>query len=164
MTNFKRSLYALAFVLLGFAGGWLAESRLRPHHRHEGLGLFGPGSHGPHAEGGDVPPPMEHMMDDLKVSTEQRATIRAIFVKRDANRTRRREAVEEARRDFEKSLASDVDQAALTPKFQRLADAKHDAELEHFQLMMDVRNALTTEQRAHLRELKGPPPGGPREP
>jgi Spy/CpxP family protein refolding chaperone len=158
----KKGLYIAALLCVGFALGWVGRGFFHPMHGPRGgpFGMFMP--HGP--GGGRGLPPLDRMLDDAEVTPEQRTQIRAIEEKHHAALSAGREKLEAARHEFESKLPTDESQAALQERYQALLDAKRSTELEHFAMMMEVRSALTPEQRqrlehareSHRREMRGP--------
>lgn len=159
----KKILLMIAFLCLGFSFGWLG----RGYCHFPGPPGFG-GSNfcsrwllpprPPHPPG---PPPIDRLLDEAKVSPEQREKIKGIDAQHRPKIEELRKEVDAKRKNFEEALESESSQNELMPIYQELLDAKEAAEQAQFSMMMDVRAQLTPEQRKAIRPRGRGPGGGP---
>jgi Spy/CpxP family protein refolding chaperone len=148
----------LAMLSLGAAA--------RPGGRHAGCGPgFGPHAWGERGMGMD-----EHgfgmgegfleAFEDLDLSDAQRDRLRDIRRKSPGVLMPKRQAVVEARMDFQDLMRSDkADAAELRRAHERLVAARSAMQSAAFDLRLQAHEVLTAEQRAKLHELRRPGEG-----
>lgn len=151
----KRYALFLSLIAFGYILGWSA-SVLR-----FGLPPLGFDRGGPRFRG------HERMFEDLGLNDDQKAAIRKIRAESAGDRAAMREKMEDARREFERTLDTTQDQVVLQAAFQKMLQQKNALEVAHFHQMMKIHQVLTPEQIKKLGE-KRPRfgrggPGRPRE-
>lgn len=161
----KTVYYSLATLFLGISLGWTSRGFC---HFPPSFGFLAPlrslcmVSAPKHRPGR---PGTERMVEGLELTPEQKEKIQALDRKHREEMDIIRSDLDRSRAEFETAIDSKVSKEEIKPKFEKLFSDKQRMETKQFELMMEVRDLLSDEQKAELQKIRkerGPGPfGGP---
>lgn len=98
---------------------------------------------------------LNRILEQLNLTSEQSAQIEAIKENSKASKEALREQMQAEKQEMRSLLQSDASPAALTQQHQKLQALRQQKGDNRFQNMLQIREVLTSEQRAQMVELIG---------
>lgn len=92
-------------------------------------------------------------LEKLGLSAEQKDKIKAIRKSRESANKETREALKEARKSMEEAVKGDASKSDLLAKFESLQTLRNKMGRQRFDMILEVREVLTPEQRKNFRSM-----------